>query len=253
MVLYEIARRALGGPGDEGRASYQLAVTRCPECLRVSVEAGGRSHEVDDAVAEMVACDGQQVGLVDGRAEPTGPHVGVGAARETDSDAVPATSSSPHVIAQVQATSVRHARATQTIAPATRRAVMRRHRGRCSVPGCSNHRFLDVHHVIARAEGGGHDPGHLAVLCGPHHRAVHQGRLVVEGTASEGFSFRHADGTVYGGRLRPEDVEAATQVLGALEHLGFGANRARALVEEARKRGAPEGREALLRAALLLA
>jgi len=32
MLLCEIARRALGGPRDEGRASYQVAVTRCDAC-----------------------------------------------------------------------------------------------------------------------------------------------------------------------------------------------------------------------------
>jgi hypothetical protein len=40
-LLYEIARRALGGPGDEGRASYQVAVTRCEDCGRTSIDAGG--------------------------------------------------------------------------------------------------------------------------------------------------------------------------------------------------------------------
>jgi hypothetical protein len=48
-------------------------------------------------------------------------------------------------------------------------------------------------------------------------------------------------------------VEATKQVLGALEHLGFGVSCARALVEEVRKQGAPEGVEAFLRAALVLA
>ena len=64
------------------------------------------------------------------------------------------------------------ARATQTIPPAVRRQVMRRDRKRCVVPGCTNHRFVDVHHLDPRSEGGGHDPDRLAVLCGSHHRAV---------------------------------------------------------------------------------
>jgi hypothetical protein len=130
---------------------------------------------------------------------------------------------------------------------------MKRHHGHCAVPGCRNHRFLDVHHVVARAEGGGHDADGLLPLCGSHHQAVHAGRLVIEGSASSGFRFAHADGTAYGGRPRPGDVEMAVQVMGALEHLGFGASRARALVDEVRKRGAPEGCEAFVRAALMLA
>src|SRR3989304_1129452 len=31
-LLYEIARRALGGPGEAGRSSYQVAVTVCEAC-----------------------------------------------------------------------------------------------------------------------------------------------------------------------------------------------------------------------------
>jgi hypothetical protein len=130
---------------------------------------------------------------------------------------------------------------------------MRRDHGLCVVPGCRNHRFLDMHHVVARADGGGHDADKLAVLCGQHHRAVHAGRIIIEGTASGGLRFAHADGTAYGCRPCPDDVEVATEVLGALEHLGFGAARARALLDDVRKRGAPAGREALLRAALMLA
>jgi hypothetical protein len=55
---------------------------------------------------------------------------------------------------------------------------MRRDRMRCVVDGCRNHRFLDVHHVTPRAEGGRHDPELLLVLCGlcrarhkPHYAA----------------------------------------------------------------------------------
>jgi hypothetical protein len=31
-LLFELARRALAGPGDDGRASYQVAVSRCDAC-----------------------------------------------------------------------------------------------------------------------------------------------------------------------------------------------------------------------------
>src|SRR4029450_5731152 len=60
-VLYEVARRVLGGPTDEGRASYQVLVTRCDECGRTSIDAGGQSHRVDETVADTAACDAQEV------------------------------------------------------------------------------------------------------------------------------------------------------------------------------------------------
>jgi hypothetical protein len=59
-VLFEIARRALGGPDDAGRASYQVAVSRCDACRNASMDAGGHTHPVDDDIAAMIACDAQR-------------------------------------------------------------------------------------------------------------------------------------------------------------------------------------------------
>jgi hypothetical protein len=72
-------------------------------------------------------------------------------------------------------------RAKQTIAPATRRAVRIRDQRRCVVPGCRNARFLDLHHIGLRSEGGGNEADNLVTLCGLHHRAVHRGTLSVSG------------------------------------------------------------------------
>jgi hypothetical protein len=217
-VLYEIARRALGGPTEEGRASYQVAITRCDACGLASIEAAGASYEVDAAVTEMAACDAQLLGDV-GSSPSAGPHM-------------------------------RARRATQTIPPATRRAVMRRDRGRCVVPGCTNHRFLDVHHLDPRAEGGGHDPARLAILCGAHHRAVHSGTLAVTGDATTGFACRHADGSAYGAAPSLPAVDVARRMIGMLEHMGFKATRARALVDKALQLVAPDDATLLLQAAL---
>jgi hypothetical protein len=174
-LRYEIARRALGGPDEAGRSSYQVAVSRWQDCGQASIEAAGESHPVEEAVVTMATCDGQLLGSVAGggpsppRSESPRPHVG-------------ASGPAP--------TGKRHAR--QSIPPAVRREVRRRHAGRCAVPGCAHHRFRDVHHLDPRAEGGSDDPERLAPLCGAHHRAVHLGRLCIDGRASAGFRFRHA-------------------------------------------------------------
>ena len=47
-------------------------------------------------------------------------------------------------------------RLTHAIPAATRRFVLHRDELRCQVPGCTNRLFLEVHHVHARAVGGGH-------------------------------------------------------------------------------------------------
>jgi hypothetical protein len=99
---------------------------------------------------------------------------------------------------------------------------MRRDGSRCVVPGCRHAVFVDVHHVALRSDGGSHDPDSLVVLCGAHHRAVHRGALIVEGSIAAGLSFRHADGSHYrGNTLSPRSAAAQTQAFAALRRLGF--------------------------------
>src|SRR5262249_41571045 len=120
----------------------------------------------------------------------------------------------------------------------------------CAVPGCTNHRFLDVHHLDYRSEGGGHVPDRLAVLCGAHHRAVHAGILRIEGTGTAGFLVHHGDGLPYGSAVNLPAVDTVRQVLGALEQMGFRPTHARALVDKARAAGALNDTAVLLREAL---
>jgi hypothetical protein len=128
--------------------------------------------------------------------------------------------------------------------------VLRRDNQRCRVDGCTHHLFLDVHHIHPRAEGGTHDPQLLISLCGRHHAAAHRGALVIDGTASDGFRFFHADGKAYGGVLHPRAIEVAQQVLSALKKMGFKEKHARALIDAVLQKGAPEDTAAFLRAAL---
>ncbi len=76
-------------------------------------------------------------------------------------------------------------RAPQDITPKTRQFVFHRDRGRCVVPGCRASRFLDVHHLVQRADGGDHSAENLAVMCSHHHRALHRGLLTMTGPASK--------------------------------------------------------------------
>jgi hypothetical protein len=252
-LLYEIARRALGGPGEAGRSSYQVALSRCEVCGQASIDAAGQSHPVDPVVAEMAACDSQQLGPVGG-GRSASPHAAADAAandraREAEPELPRRSSASPHVGAKAAAGAPQR-RASQTIPPAVRRAVLLRDHQRCAVPGCANHRFLDVHHVDPRSEGGGHDPDRMVVLCGSHHRSAHAGRLCIDGNATNGFTFRHADGTPYGQPLRPAAIELAQQAFSALRHLGFGSSHARALIDAVAAAGAPDELEGFVRAAL---
>jgi hypothetical protein len=78
-----------------------------------------------------------------------------------------------------------HGKLSQAVPAATRRAVWRRDHGRCRIPGCRASCFIDVHHLVPRAHGGTHEMSNLALLCAGHHRALHAGLIVIEGSAPD--------------------------------------------------------------------
>jgi hypothetical protein len=160
QALLAIARIVLEGPNDEGRANYQIAVTVCGECGEATQDGRGEPITISEAARDMAMCDAQFIG------DPT--HVGDGK------------------------------RATQSIPPAKRRAVLRRDHGQCVVDGCSASTFVDVHHLTWREDGGSHDTEQMALACSGHHAAAHAGTLYIEGSPSTGLSFFHADGSPYG-------------------------------------------------------
>ena len=86
---------------------------------------------------------------------------------------------------------------TRTIPPALRRALQHRDRG-CRFPGCGL-RFTQGHHIRHWAQGGPTTLSNLALLCGRHHRSVHEEGFHVERLASGELEFRRPDG-----RLLPE-------------------------------------------------
>lgn len=66
-------------------------------------------------------------------------------------------------------------RVKSVVPPATDRAVRQRDGYRCTVPGCRSAQFLQVHHIVWRSRGGGHEMENLTTVCGGHHGAVHRG------------------------------------------------------------------------------
>lgn len=252
-VLLEMARQVLGGPDDEGRASYQIAVTVCAECGRGTQEAGGELVTVDPEVVAMASCDGQDLGRVD--AQPANDAVraesDAAAREETDAERIRAhvgAGACPenHPGARVSV------RAKQCVPPAVRRAVLRRDHHCCRVPGCRNSRFLDVHHIELRSEGGNHRAENLLTVCGAHHRALHRGELCVGRSGAMDVRFTHADGTPYGEVAELRSLDMLAKVFGALQNFGFREGEVRAVLSELR--GQEELRDAdaqsWLRAAL---
>ena len=205
-ALLEVARYVLGGPPDEGRASYQIALTVCAECGAGTHAANGEPVRVGPEILEMASCDGQHLGRIDLR-----PANDAAADMSVASGLASAVRERAHV----------GARAKQSIPPAVRRAVLRRDHGRCRVPGCRNATFLDLHHIDLRSEGGSHSADNLLTVCGAHHRALHRGELITWGADANSVEFRHADGSPYGEAADPRALDVHAKVFGGLRNLGF--------------------------------
>jgi hypothetical protein len=198
--LLLLARQILGGPTDEGRAPYQIALTVCEQCGRGRQQGQGELIDVGSDIVEMAQCDAQLIGRIDSPGQN-----GEGEDQR-------------HVDAHVGGVP---GKARQDVPPAVRRRALRRDGGRCVVPGCRQSIFLDLHHVVLRSEGGDDIADNLITVCGAHHRALHRGQLAIEGRVSSGLVFRHADGAAYGRVADPRAATVYEQAFQALRSLGF--------------------------------
>ena len=124
-------------------------------------------------------------------------------------------------------------RKTRAIPPAIRRALEIRDEGRCRFPGCENRRWVDAHHILHWARGGKTKVDNLVLLCGHHHRLVHEGGFALLRKSDGSLVFRRPDGLVVpsqpapaGGScssLRTRNREAGAEIVpNALVPLGRG-------------------------------
>jgi hypothetical protein len=250
-TLLLMARHVLGGPTDDGRASYQIALTVCEACERATQTGLCESVHISAEVAEMASCDAQQIMEVRAESRSRRQNSTKDQAASGGDGGVGAPVGGPFPPERQLPAGPHHQRASQTIPPAVRRAVLLRDEHRCQVPGCRHGTFVDVHHLRAREDGGNHEPDNLLTLCGAHHRACHRGDLLIEKSASGGLSFWHADGTAYGERPNTGEVDVAAQTFRGLRNLGFGERETRDAVREAGAHvGSDGGVESLMRSAL---
>ena len=76
-------------------------------------------------------------------------------------------------------------RNTTTIPPKMRREVQARDRYRCRRKGCGHTRYLHVHHVVPRADGGSNEAENLVTLCSACHDLWHRRGGELSGMLSE--------------------------------------------------------------------
>ncbi|HBR27394.1 MAG TPA: HNH endonuclease [Rhizobiales bacterium] len=124
-------------------------------------------------------------------------------------------------------------RKSRAVPPSMRRALDDRDEGRCRFPGCENRRWVDAHHIVHWARGGETKLDNLVLLCGHHHRLVHEGGFSAVHKADGSLVFWRPDGRVVPSvpspargsckELRSGNREAGLDVLpGALMPLGRG-------------------------------
>ena len=75
-----------------------------------------------------------------------------------------------------------------------------RHRDRgCRFPGCGSTTFANAHHIVWWSRGGATDLNNLLLICGFHHRLVHEHGWAVERADDGRFRWFRADGSRYRG------------------------------------------------------
>lgn len=84
------------------------------------------------------------------------------------------------------------------------RALLDRDRG-CRHPGCGSRRFLHAHHVRHWLHGGPTNLANLILLCGTHHRALHDGAFRLEALSKSSWRFIRADGRELLAAISPAD------------------------------------------------
>ena len=235
----------------------------CEACGAGQQQGGGELIPVGADIVAMAQCDGQHLGHIaplaanenavpapqtrdgahdhasartnhaDGDAGETADHahahVGAPDRVDADTDDPAPQARAPHPDPPVLM------RATQPTPPALRRAVLVRDQRCCRVPGCKNRAFLDLHHIELRSEGGGNVIWNILTLCGAHHRATHQGTLLIEHDGSGGVRFYHGDGTPYGQALEPQALDVQTRLFTGLRNMGFKESEVRAVLAELRQ------------------
>src|SRR5699024_9246495 len=89
---------------------------------------------------------------------------------------------------------------------ALRRALWNRDDG-CVFPGCARRRYLHGHHIVHWADGGPTTLENMVLLCGQHHRCLHEGGFAVARDADGSLQF--ADGN---GKALSESLFATTDI-----------------------------------------
>jgi Domain of unknown function (DUF222)/HNH endonuclease len=74
------------------------------------------------------------------------------------------------------------------------RVLRHRDQGTCRFPGCERKRWLNAHHLVHWADGGGTNLDNLVLLCHAHHRLIHEGGWRTSGHPERDLRFHDPGG-----------------------------------------------------------
>lgn len=187
-LLLHIARAFLEEGTDKNKSDsspFRVTIHSIPEVNVAWVEGFAEQKFVDKNVLEQALCDCEIVdlresALSDGTASeekeqepgrPTG---------DEDRNNNSAEGNHP---GESPPSRERGPRMRRTIPATLRRKVMERDGNRCTVPGCRNSRFLEIHHIHPFRKSGKNKAKNLTTICSRCHSDIHEGKLSVEGEA----------------------------------------------------------------------
>jgi hypothetical protein len=75
-----------------------------------------------------------------------------------------------------------HSRFGRCASYAQLRALYKRSNGHCQYPGCTATHELEAHHIVAYEHGGATELANLILLCGRHHKLLHDHHIRTNGT-----------------------------------------------------------------------
>ena len=194
-ALQRIAYQAL--PDETG--TYEHFDARCADALyRIASQSIGADTDPDRATI-VVHIDADTLTTGDGVAlVEHGPLIPTETARRFACD------SRFQLFATFESQVVGIGRLTRRVPPAMMRAL--RHRDRsCRFPGCDRTRWLHAHHLIHWANGGPTSLDNLILLCGDHHRFVHEDGWTISGDPHNPVQFITRHGTPYTPNYHPVD------------------------------------------------
>lgn len=157
-------------PVHDGADHKPLTPTADPSSVTSEVNSGPRlAHGplLHRQVARRLACDGGIVLEVNERADAAGRPVG---------------------------RTLEVGRRVRRPSAAQMRALWSRDGG-CRYPGCRRRRHLHAHHVLFWSDGGPTELSNLVLICGKHHRLLHEGEYTLDLTADGAVTVRAPDGT----------------------------------------------------------